>query len=211
MSVSDKIVQVYQQFYAQKNVLTDAPVLTIDTNAIGVAEFPHDKAMTELGGVVAYLMGRPTLKNIPFKDQVQIVRDAYSDQPFWQQLLFKYLELTLDVEESRLKKEGEELRDKSEELLSNLKIQEAHIEDIADHFAAKIQAENFHVDAKALLKNYFKMARRDSQEAWRILTTNPAYFSPIVARDQNDKKVLSPARATAENTRLAHFLKTLKG
>ena len=211
MSVSDKIIQVYQRFYAQRNMLGERPPLTIDANQIGAAEFPADQAMRELAVAAAYLMGRPTLQNVPFKEQVQIVRDAYGDQPFWQQLLFDYLDLTLTVEEARLKRESEELHDKTEELLFDLKARENHIEDIIAHFAEKIQAADFHVDAKNLLRNYFKMARRDAKEAWETLIKNPAYFSPIVSRDEEGKEVISPARATAENVRLAGFLKGLKG
>ena len=211
MSVSDKIIQLYQRFYAQKNMLGERPPLTIDVNKIGAAEFPTDQAMAEMTAAAAYLMGRSTLQNVSFKEQVQIVRDAYGDQPFWQQLLFDYLDLTLVVEEARLKRESEELHDKTEELLFELKVRENHVEDIISHFADKIQSADFHVDAKNLLRNYFKMARRDAKEAWEMLIKNPAYFSPIVARDDNGKEVLSPAHATAENIRLAHFLKGLKG
>ena len=80
-----------------------------------------------------------------------------------------------------------------------------------NHFAAKIAEEKFHVDGQSLIRNYLKMMRQDAKKAWEVLTTNPAYFSPIVAHDDSDKVVLSPAQATEENARLAHFLKEVRG
>jgi len=211
MPVSDKIFQLYQRFYAQKNVLTEAPALTIDTDDIGVAEFPEDKALAEMRRVAGYLMSRPDLSKIAFTDQVQIVRDAYQGQPFWQELLFDYLDLTLDVEEARLKREGDELREKTEELMYELRVKEAEVEEIVSHFADKIKAAKFHVDASALIRNYLKMAKSDEKLAWKMLTSNPAYFSPIVARDAKGKQVLSPSAAIDENKRLGRFLATVKG
>jgi len=211
MSVSDKIFQLYQRFYAQKGVLTEAPALTINPDSIGVAEFPLEKAMDEISGVASYLMSIPPRKVVSNAEQIRIVRDNYQNQPFWQQLLFDYLSLKLDLEEARLKQEGKELYDKLTLLSFQIKSKENEADDIIAHFAQKIEAEHFHVDASSLLRNYFKMAKRSKDEAWGMLTTNPAYFSPIITRDEMGKEILSPDQAINENKRLAGFLKGLKG
>ena len=211
MSISDKVIHIYQRFYAQKGVLNGAPTLTINADSLGVAEFPTDKAMTELDGVAAYLMGLPGLKNIPFDRQVKIVKESYQGQAFWQELLFDYLSLKLDLEEERLQEKSEEIADKVRMTQYQINEHEAHEEEIINHYAAKIAKEKFHVDAVSLIRNYMKMIRKDPKRAWEVLTTNPAYFSPIKVTDERGKTVLSPSQATAENARLAKFLKTLKG
>ena len=210
MSVSDKIFQMYQRFFAQKAVLSAAPVLSLDPNAMGEAEFPTDKALTEMEAVAAYLMGLRSFKNIPFEKQIQIVKDSYQGQDFWQNLLFDFLELKLDIEESQLKEENEEISGQLKEVLFDLKMQERQVENLVQYYAEKIEKEKFHVDAKALIQNYFKMMKKDAKMAWQVLTTNPAYFSPIKTKDENGKEVLSPAKAIEENKRLADFLKNLK-
>ena len=211
MPVSDKIAQLYQRFYAQRTVLTEAPTLSIDADAIGAAEFPTDKALAEMAAVAGYLMGLPPKSTPSFAKQVEIVQTAYQDQPFWQQLLLDFLALQLDVRESRLKQEGQTLYNEIDTLMQEVREQEQQAAGIVAHFAKKIDNAGFHVDAAALLRNYFKMAQRGEAEAWQILITNPAYFSPIKAHDDSGKEVLSPAQAVAENARLGHFLKGLKG
>ena len=210
MSVSDKIFQMYQRFYAQKAVLSAAPVLSINPDSIGSAEFPTEKALTEMEAVAAYLMGLNSLKNIPFDKQIKIVKDSYQGQDFWQNLLFDFLELKLDIEEADIKEEGEEISDKLKEVLFDLKMQERSIDDLVSYYAEQIEREKFHVDAKALIRNYFKMMKKDAKMAWQVLTTNPAYFSPLKTRDEGGKEILSPDKAIAENQKLAQFLKGVK-
>ena len=211
MPISDKVSKMYQRFYAQKGILTGAPALTIDVNAIGGAEFPVDKALTEMAAVASYLMGVADMRKIPFERAVQIVQDAYAEQKFWQDLLFDYLGMTLDWEEADLKKEGAEIQKQISNGIEELENHERKVEAIVRHFSEKIAAEKFHVDGKRLIQNYLKMMSRDSKEAWNVLITNPAYFSPIVTRDEAGERVLTPDQAIEENTRLAGFLKNVKG
>lgn len=210
MPVSDKIFQMYQRFFSQKNILTEAPQLTIDVNSVGVNDFPQEQALAEMNKIASYLMGRNDIQKIPFSERVKIVKDAYQEQPFWQKLLFDYLNLTLDVEEARLKKEGEDLQDELEYALYKLQEKQSEQEELVDLYAQKIKNAGFHVDAHNLIRNYFKMLKKDSKVAWDVLTTNPAYFSPIITQD-GEKQILSPAKAIDENKRLAAFLKGLKG
>lgn len=210
MSVSDKIFQMYQRFFEQKHILTEAPALTIDINTIGTNDFPQEQALREMNNVASYLMGHTDIQKISFNEQVKIVKNAYQEQPFWQKLLFDYLNLTLDVEEARLKKEGEDLQDELEYALYKLQEKQSEQEELVNSYAQKIREAGFHVDANNLIQNYFKMLKRDKDEAWKVLTTNPAYFSPIITQN-GEKQILSPAKAIDENKRLAVFLKGLKG
>ena len=211
MNNSDKVIHIYQRFYAQRGVLNGAPTLSINADAVGTAEFPTEKAVAEMDAVAAYLMGLAGLKNIPFERQVKIVKESYQGQPFWQELLYDYLELKLDLEDERLEKQAEEVSDKILMTQYLIAEHEDHEEEIINHYAAKVAKEKFHVDAVALIRNYMKMIRKDPKRAWEVLTTNPAYFSPIKVMDERGKTILSPSQATAENAKLAKFLKTLKG
>ena len=166
MSVSDKIFQMYQRFFEQKHILTEAPALTIDINTIGINDFPQEQALREMNNVASYLIGHTDIQKISFNEQVKIVKNAYQEQPFWQKLLFDYLNLTLDVEEARLKKEGEDLQDELEYALYKLQEKQSEQEELVNSYAQKIREAGFHVDANNLIQNYFKMLKRDKDEAY---------------------------------------------
>ena len=54
------------------------------------------------------------------------------------------------------------------------------------------------------------MLKKNPDKAWEVLTTNPAYFSPIQTQNEQGKVVLTPKQAIEENNKLSNFLKTLK-
>ena len=103
----DSVRQVYQKFYAQREVLKGAPQLTIDADKIGMAEFPAERALNEMATMVAYLLGRRDISQMSFPEKLRAVQDAYGTQPFWRELLLDYLEMTIDVREVELKEEKE--------------------------------------------------------------------------------------------------------
>lgn len=73
----------------------------------------------------------------------------------------------------------------------------------------KIKDAHFPVDAHALLLNYINMACHHPEQAWEILTTTPAYFSPIITTDDNGKTIMSANKGKQWNAELAQFLKNL--
>ena len=54
------------------------------------------------------------------------------------------------------------------------------------------------------------MKKQDAKQAWEVLTTNPAFFSPIIVKDAMGGVVVSKEDAINENKKLAKFLKGLK-
>ncbi len=211
MTISEKIFQLYQRFYAQRSVLTDAPALTVDVDRIGVADFPESRAFDEMSGVASYLIGRPDIRNIPFKESLRIVQKAYVNQPFWYDLLMDYLELLLNKNEADLEEQGRAIQERAEAVLDKLNEAEARRTALIELYASKIEAEHFPVDAKKLIRNYLKMLKRDAKQAWDVLISNPAYFSPIITKNPGGAQTLSPSQAIEENKRLARFMKGLKG
>ena len=80
---------------------------------------------------------------------------------------------------------------------------------IISSFLQKMKKKNYPVDAKRLITNYWKMCGQDAEKAWNILTTNPAFFAPIITVDEKGKTVISPKKASAINNELANFLKKM--
>lgn len=73
----------------------------------------------------------------------------------------------------------------------------------------KIKSAHFPVDAHALLLNYINMAAHQPEQAWDLLTTTPAYFSPIITTDDKGKTIISAEKGKRWNDELAQFLKHL--
>ncbi len=211
MDLSNSILKLYQRFYAQKELLKDAHTLTINLNQVDITEFPTEQAVNEMNRVASYLIGVQDITKVSFDNRVKAVKQAYQNQPFWRELLFDYLDMTLNIEEEKLKDKGIDILTNAQEVMNDIYYHEEQQNEMVSVYASKITAEKFHVDAKELIHNYFKMMKKDANEAWQVLITNPAYFSPIITTDSNGKKVLSPTQAIEENKKLASFLKKLKG
>lgn len=84
---------------------------------------------------------------------------------------------------------------------------------ILQAYIKEVKRQNFPIDAKTLILNYFKEASRNPDLAWTNLTTYPAYFSPI----QTDKMLKNgikekdiPAEAKKINKVIGDFMKNLK-
>ena len=81
-------------------------------------------------------------------------------------------------------------------------------------FTEAVQKKNFPIDAERLISNYFRVAQKDVDGAYKALTTNPAIFAPI---DFNKIKPrffglvkVSPKDGIRINIEIGKFLKKLK-
>lgn len=211
MTIFEQTFHLYQRFYAQRSVLTDAPPLTLDVDDLDLVEFPQDQAFNEISGVASYLIGRSDIRKMPFKEALNVVQKAYSNQPFWYDLLMDYLGLLLDKNEKDLADQGIAIQERAEAVLDKINEVEARRKALIELYALKIEAEHFSVDARKLIRNYLKMMKKDAKKAWEVLISNPAYFSPIITKNGAGVQILSPAQAIEENKRLAQFMKRLKG
>jgi len=122
-------------------------------------------------------------------------------------------------------KKAIENKELESEYLEALQASEAAISAILEHrkmiemFALKIEQGGFPVDARKLVRNYLSACRRDPDEAYKLLTTNPAYFSPLILKGKTSlwrkitgkgPKMPSPDVGQKINRELARFLKNLK-
>ena len=106
MSAKELFIEVYQKFYDQKEVLSEAPVLTQNPKD---SDFNSEKAEEELQKVISYLMGVPDIQQVSFENIVDIIQKHYSDQPEWKNLLVDYFIYTTEKKKEALDKRQDEI------------------------------------------------------------------------------------------------------
>ena len=81
-------------------------------------------------------------------------------------------------------------------------------------FVEALKARNFPVDADRLISNYFRVAQKDIDGAYKALTTNPAVFAPIDFSKIKPRLFglikVTPKDGVRINMEIGKFLKNLK-
>lgn len=81
-------------------------------------------------------------------------------------------------------------------------------------FTEAIKKKNFPIDAEKLISNYFRVAQKDIDGAYKALTTNPAIFAPIDFAKIKPRFFglikVSPKDGIRVNINIGNFLKKLK-
>lgn len=81
-------------------------------------------------------------------------------------------------------------------------------------FVEAIKKKNFPIDAERLISNYFRVAQKDIDGAYKALTTNPAIFSPIDFAKIKPRFFglikVTPKDGIRINMEIGSFLKKLK-
>ena len=99
MAANELLKTLYTQFYAQRELLSEAPPLTQDPEG---ATFDLQKAEEEINALISYLMSVPDIQQVEFDKAVEIIQTYYSDQPEWKALLVNYLEYINEKEKEKL-------------------------------------------------------------------------------------------------------------
>ena len=210
MAANEMLFNLYSKLYSQKSVLTAAPPLSVDILQYTMKSFPVSLIEKEAGAIVSYLCGVPNVDESEVKDIVRIVKETYGNQPFWKDIILDYLEYKLKVQQESIYKKNVELLKETNRVLNEIRQEEHRRKELVRKFGDIIKKEKFHIDCYRLMQTYFTMYRQDAKMAYDTLISNPAYFSPIITVDSEGNQLLTPAEATAENQRIAKFLKTLK-
>ena len=121
MSTEDLFIEVYKKFYEQREVLSEAPVLTQNPEE---AEFNFEKADEELQKVISYLMGVPDVQQLSFEETVDILQKHYANQPEWKNLLIQYFIYATEKKKEGLEKHQEEIIQKIEEAAKEILFKE---------------------------------------------------------------------------------------
>ena len=212
--VKKKFLNVYQGFFENKGLLGEMEaLLSVSPDLIQAEEGwgPQTSlADTNLLSLFSHLTGGLDFKNDECTKIIDQVNIGYKDQPYWRELLFDYIEYWLIKEEKEIIEEEKNLLKEVKETLKDVMLVEAQEKKAIQAFAAKIKEAGFKVNAEQLVTNYFKMVKKNKEEAWSVLISNPALFSPILVKDEKGVVRLTPDQAREENNKLAKFLKRLK-
>ena len=206
-----QIMEIYSNLWQYKDLLKGSPILELDpaqvTPETQTALMPQVEAKTK--AVIGYLLGlRDSALSVT--SMAAAIEKYYQKDDFWRRLLIKYVEAVHAHDVADLNDEKKAVFDQVSALSEKVASHRQERKDIVRAFAAAVEKEKFPVNAQKLFINYLNMADKNPQEAWSVLTTNPAYFSPIITNDSAGKTVLSPAQAKSQNEKLAQFLKKLK-
>ena len=81
-------------------------------------------------------------------------------------------------------------------------------------FTEALAKKNFPVDADRLVSNYFRVAQKDVDGAYKALTTNPAIFAPIDFSKIKPRFFgilkVTPKDGIRVNLEIGNFLRKLK-
>ena len=128
--------------------------------------------------------------------------------------VISYVEILIDIESCELSY-----------LAKLAQYQERHIKRIMyeeylarkerqQRFIEALKKKNFPVDAERLITNYFRVAQKDVDGAYRALTTNPAIFAPIDFSKIKPRFFglvkVTPKDGIRINIEIGNFLKKLK-
>ncbi len=207
----DQILEVYSYLWQYKDLLKGSPVLELDPGQVTPETkstlMPQIEAKTK--AVVAYLLGLRE-SGVSVSAMAAAIEKFYQKDDFWRRLLVKYAEAVHAREWSELQDEKKVIIEQVSSLSEKVASYRQERKEIIKAFAAAVEKEKFPVNAQKLFVNYLNMADKNPKEAWSVLTTNPAYFSPMITTDAVGKVVLSASEAKSQNEKLAQFLKKLK-
>ena len=208
------LLKVYQTLFKHRDLLPDvANALVLDPEGFMPDTLDESTVLhleQNCGRVASYLLGTGNVLNEDVLDLIKVIQTHYKDQEFWRDLLYDFVEYMILKEKCEIIEEEKLLLKESKETMREI-YQQEHIEkEIIKAFAEKIKKAGFRVNAEKLIANYLKMRRQDAKQAWSVLTTNPAFFSPINVKDEMGVVRLSKEAAIEENKKLAKFLKGLK-
>lgn len=131
-----------------------------------------------------------------------------------QMALISYVEILIELESCEISYEKRRLKAKRRRI--EKEVYEEHqqrLERIQKYISA-VKAQNFPIDAERLVVNYFKTARKDADGAYKMLTSNPATFAPIIISKIKARFFgmikSKPEDGIRINQELGKFLKNLK-
>ena len=205
-----RLVGVYKQLYKYKDLLKNAPVLSCNLENIPDSELPNVFAQMEgeLNSVIGYLLGmRGELK---VNSMLEAINTHYKKEDFWRNLLLDFVEIKQEEAEHAIKEEKKVVQEDGLEIYAKLREFQKRRKEIIESFSEKIKGDNFPIDAKRLFKNYLNMADIDPKQAWEVLISNPAFFSPLIVEDANGKRTLSIKDAKDVNKKIGARLKKIK-
>ena len=206
MEKTETLVRLYSALLKNQGLITPAPVLHVTAEQL--SQNPDEEVMMQdLLTVTCSLLGAPEgSRDVDFFTKA-LNQKFPNPGSFWRMFMTEVIGL---IDPSKKPKAAGALIEQGKHVLKQLNDYIADRNALVAVCEKKIKDAGFPLDAHALLLNYVNMAYRQPEQAWDILTTTPAYFSPIVTTDEKGKTVISPAKGKQINADLAEFLKNMK-
>lgn len=128
--------------------------------------------------------------------------------------IISYVEILIEMEGCDIQYETRKL--KAERHKIEKEIYEAHQARVerSQKYIEAIKKKEFPIDAERLVKNFFKTSNKDADGAYKMLTTNPATFSPIEINKIKPRFFglikVTPQDGIRVNKEIGEFIKNLK-
>ncbi len=231
--VTDKllVLYVYARIYSQQQakhdgyaypqMMVELPEDVADAERI-VGEVDDDlffAMLDDFHEMAPFIPGfeRVVASRAPLEQIIQTelnrIRDQETLSPA-QQLIIAYLTVMVDMRIIQEKLHLKDMKRENQKIADGIRQIDADERAVMAAFVAAIERKHFPVNAKKLVKNYFTLSKKDPAKAYKTLTTNPLFFSPILM-EKMPKKFFGLVKpnakdAMAVNKRLGAFLKNLK-
>ena len=128
--------------------------------------------------------------------------------------VISYVEIMIDLEACELSYMAKLLRYQEKHIKKILYEEYLARKERQRKFVAEINKQNFPIDAELLVTNYFRVAQKDVDGAFKALTTNPAIFAPIDFKKLKPRFFglikVSPRDGIRMNIKIGNFLKDLR-
>ena len=205
MAQTDTLIRLYDALLKNQSLITPPPVTHVTAEQL--AQNPSEELMMQdLLAVSCSLLGAPQGSRDVALFTTLLNQKFPNPGSFWRMFLSEVIGV---LDPSKKPQANGALIEQGKHVLKQLNDYLADRNALIAICEKKIKDADFPVDAHALLLNYINMARKQPEQAWDLLTTTPAYFSPIITTDEKGKTVISPAKGKQLNNDLAQFLKNL--
>ncbi len=128
--------------------------------------------------------------------------------------LISYVEILIELESCEIAYEKRRLKAKRKKIEREVVEEHQRRIDKMKKYISAIEAKQFPINAEKLINNYFKTSRKDAEGAFKVLTNNPATFSPIEVSKIKARFFglikAKPEDGIRVNRELGNFLKKLK-
>lgn len=128
--------------------------------------------------------------------------------------IISYVEILIELESCEIAYEKRRLKAKKKKIEREVIEEHQKRIDRMKKYIAAIEEKKFPINAEKLINNYFKTSRKDAEGAFKVLTNNPATFSPIEVNKIKDRFFglikAKPEDGIKINKELGNFLKRLK-
>ena len=128
--------------------------------------------------------------------------------------VISYVEIMIDMESCELSYQAKFLKYQEKHIKRIMYEEYLNRKERQRKFTEALAAKGFPVDAERLISNYFRVAQKDVDGAFKALTTNPAIFAPIDFSKIKPRWFglvkVTPKDGIRVNLEIGNFLKRLK-